>query len=103
MKLELLDNKHVQDISAQLEKFVVGLASFHAAALHTLDPPDTRPLFPIEMDLSQSAFQYKSTTPLQVSPQKNNLVHIELNVKGIHLFSSFSTLLNYEYNISFLE
>lgn len=66
VKLELLDNKHVQDISAQLVKFVGGLAAYHSAALQTLDPPDTRPLFPIEMDLSRSAFQYKSTTPLQV-------------------------------------
>ncbi|KAK3926146.1 PRKCA-binding protein [Frankliniella fusca] len=65
VKLELLDNKHVQDISAQLEKFVGALAAFHSSALETLDPPDTRPLFPIEMDLSRSAFQYKSTTPLQ--------------------------------------
>lgn len=80
MKLELLDNKHVQDISAQLEKFVGGLASFHAAALLTLDPPNTRPLFPIEMDLSRSAFQYKSTTPLQVSTQENILILLNLNI-----------------------
>ncbi|XP_034238604.1 PRKCA-binding protein isoform X1 [Thrips palmi] len=72
VKLELLDNKHVQDISAQLEKFVGGLAAYHSAALQTLDPPDTRPLFPIEMDLSRSAFQYKSTTPLQNDGQDDD-------------------------------
>ncbi|XP_015595335.1 PRKCA-binding protein isoform X2 [Cephus cinctus] len=57
VKLELLDNKHVQDVVWQLQKFASGLAKYHA---NTKDLLSTVTLFPVEVDLSQTAFQYKS-------------------------------------------
>lgn len=60
VKLELLDNKHVQDVVWQLQKFAAGLAKYYAS---TRDLLSAVTLFPVEVDLSHSAFQYKSTGP----------------------------------------
>lgn len=60
VKLELLDNKHVQDVVWQLQKFAAGLAKYYA---HTRDLLSAVTLFPVEVDLSHSAFQYKSIRP----------------------------------------
>ncbi|XP_050594533.1 PRKCA-binding protein-like isoform X2 [Bombus affinis] len=60
VKLELLDNKHVQDVVWQLQKFAAGLAKYYA---NTRDLLSSAMLFPVEVDLSHSAFQYKSTGP----------------------------------------
>lgn len=59
--MELLDNKHVQSLGGHLAKLVKGLTDLHKETLDLLDGP---PLFPVEVDLSNSAFQYKSTTPI---------------------------------------
>ncbi|XP_046611120.1 PRKCA-binding protein isoform X2 [Neodiprion virginianus] len=64
VKLELLDNKHVQDVVWQLQKFASGLAKCHAESRDLLSEST---LFPVEVDLSRSAFQYKTTGPLQSS------------------------------------
>lgn len=61
VKMELLDNKHVQDVVWQLQRLVAGLAEFHGDTLTLLQGNS---LFPIEVDLAQSAFQYKSTSPV---------------------------------------
>ncbi|XP_022195367.2 PRKCA-binding protein isoform X4 [Nilaparvata lugens] len=58
VKLELLDNKHVQHVVWQLQKLVAGLVAFHQDA-HELIKSNS--LFPIEMDLTQTAFQYNTT------------------------------------------
>lgn len=58
VKLELLDNKHVQDVVWQLQKFASGLSKYYA---QTRDILAEVTLFPVEVDLSQSAFQYNST------------------------------------------
>lgn len=60
VKLELLDNKHVQDVVWQLQKFAAGLAKYYATIRDLLSAVT---LFPVEVDLSHSAFQYKSTGP----------------------------------------
>ncbi|KAK0182253.1 hypothetical protein PV327_000408 [Microctonus hyperodae] len=60
VKLELLDNKHVQDVVWQLQKFASGLSKYYA---NTRDMLGAVTLFPVEVDLTQSAFQYKSTGP----------------------------------------
>ncbi|KAK9307517.1 hypothetical protein QLX08_002145 [Tetragonisca angustula] len=60
VKLELLDNKHVQDVVWQLQKFAAGLAKYYSS---TRDLLSSVTLFPVEVDLSHSAFQYKSTGP----------------------------------------
>lgn len=61
VKMELLDNKHVQSLGGHLAKLVKGLADLHTETLELLSGP---PLFPVEVDLSNSAFQYKSTMPV---------------------------------------
>ncbi|XP_076277325.1 protein interacting with PRKCA 1 isoform X2 [Lasioglossum baleicum] len=57
VKLELLDNKHVQDVVWQLQKFAAGLGKYYS---NTRDLLSAVTLFPVEVDLSHSAFQYKS-------------------------------------------
>ena len=54
VKLELLDNKHVQDIVHQLRRLMANLTQFHLDC-HKLFHGVK--LFPIEMDLAKSAFQ----------------------------------------------
>ncbi|CAG9568540.1 unnamed protein product [Danaus chrysippus] len=62
VKLELLDNKKTQDVAYQLKRFIHGLAVYHNETVEHLKENAT--LFPVEVDLSQNAFQYKSTTQL---------------------------------------
>ncbi|KAG5880931.1 hypothetical protein JTB14_022307 [Gonioctena quinquepunctata] len=61
VKMELLDNKHVQSLGGHLVKIIKGFSEMHANVLQLFDGPA---LFPVEVDLSNSAFQYKSTTPV---------------------------------------
>ena len=66
VKLELLDQKHVQDIVAQLQRLISALSSFHNEC-HSLLKDNT--IFPIELDLSKTCtFQYPD--PL-VSPYQD--------------------------------
>lgn len=55
VKLELLDNKHIQDVVWQLQRFVSSLAHYHTQVLDILNE---NKLFPIEVDLAQSALEY---------------------------------------------
>jgi len=67
VKLELLDQKHVQDIVSQLQRLISGLSSFHNEC-HTLLKDNT--IFPIELDLSKTCtFQYPDPT---VSPYQDD-------------------------------
>ncbi|KAJ8971186.1 hypothetical protein NQ317_005356 [Molorchus minor] len=59
--MELLDNKHVQSLGGHLVKLIRGLSELHQNTLELFSSPA---LFPVEVDLSNSAFQYKSTTPI---------------------------------------
>lgn len=59
--MELLDNKHVQSLGGHLVKIIKGFSELHSKTLELLSGPA---LFPVEVDLSNSAFQYKSTTPV---------------------------------------
>lgn len=61
VKMELLENKHVQSLGGHLAKLIKGLSELHSNTLDLLSGPA---LFPVEVDLSNSAFQYKSTTPM---------------------------------------
>jgi hypothetical protein len=51
-KLELLDNKHVQDIVFQLKRLMSGLTSFHKECQELMSV-DAK-LFPVEIDFDQS-------------------------------------------------
>ncbi|KAJ8944340.1 hypothetical protein NQ318_016147 [Aromia moschata] len=61
VKMELLDNKHVQSLGGHLVKLIKGLSELHSNTVQLFSGPA---LFPVEVDLSNSAFQYKSTTPV---------------------------------------
>jgi hypothetical protein len=58
VKLELLDNKHVEDVVKQIQKFATGLAKYYTEVTQLLVE---NVLFPVEIDLSQNAFQYKQS------------------------------------------
>lgn len=62
VKLELLDNKHVQDIVFQLQRLMAALTRYHKEC-YSLMKGNT--LFPIEVDLSRSAFQYDCSGTIQ--------------------------------------
>ncbi|GBP45305.1 PRKCA-binding protein [Eumeta japonica] len=62
VKLELLDSKRARDVAYQLAKLTRGLAAYHEQTVAHLQ--ENAKLFPVEVDLSQNAFQYKSTTQL---------------------------------------
>ncbi|CAL1527465.1 unnamed protein product [Lymnaea stagnalis] len=57
VKMELLDQKHVQDIVFQLQKFVTAMAKYHTDC-H--DVMKNAVVFPIEVDLSRGTFTYDS-------------------------------------------
>ncbi|XP_071644106.1 PRKCA-binding protein isoform X2 [Temnothorax longispinosus] len=78
VKLELLDNKHVQDVVWQLHKFAAGLAKYYA---NTRDLLSTVTLFPVEVDLSHSAFQYKSTGPQTLTDSSEDVEEYESEEK----------------------
>lgn len=87
VKLELLDNKHVQDVVWQLQRLVAGLAEFHGETLSLLQGNS---LFPIEVDLARSAFQYKSTSPVvQVCRMHALIWPVALEGKKGETFGSF--------------
>ncbi|XP_031554221.1 PRKCA-binding protein-like [Actinia tenebrosa] len=52
IKLELLDQKHVQDIVVQLQRFVSAVAVYHDSAYSVLKDAN---VFPIEVDLTRGA------------------------------------------------
>ncbi|XP_008203333.1 PRKCA-binding protein isoform X2 [Nasonia vitripennis] len=56
VKLELLDNKHVEHVVTQLQRFAAGLADYYVNISKLISE---NMLFPVEIDLCQSAFQYK--------------------------------------------
>lgn len=57
VKLELLDNKHVQDTVVQLQRFINAMANYHERCFEAMK---SAKIFPLEMDLSRDAFAYKS-------------------------------------------
>jgi PRKCA-binding protein len=63
VKLELLDNKHVQDVTLQLKRLLTGLADFNKISNELLNGGQ---FFPVEVDLSRSAFSYPSHDQRQV-------------------------------------
>lgn len=60
-KLELLESKHAQDLQNHLKKLIEGLSGYSEIILERLKVHPN--LFPIEVDLKPSAFQYKSNRP----------------------------------------
>ncbi|KAF4080892.1 hypothetical protein AMELA_G00176940 [Ameiurus melas] len=54
-KIELLDQKHVQDIVFQLQRFVSGMSRYYDECYAVLKEAD---VFPIEVDLSRTTLNY---------------------------------------------
>nr|CAG4637786.1 EOG090X06GA [Chydorus sphaericus] len=57
VKIELLDNKHVQDVVQQLQRLLTHLSTFYDQCNTLLDG---QRFFPIEVDLAKGAFTYES-------------------------------------------
>lgn len=58
VKLELLDNKHVQHVVEQLQRLVTHLATYFGECQKVF--ADESRMFPIEVDLAKGAFTYES-------------------------------------------
>nr|CAG4649337.1 EOG090X06GA [Scapholeberis mucronata] len=61
VKIELLDNKHVQDVVQQLQRLLKHLTVFYDQCHQLLDG---QRFFPIEVDLAKGAFTYESVSGL---------------------------------------
>lgn len=85
-KLELLESKHAQDLVNHLRKLIEGLANYSKDILEKIQ---THPnLFPIEVDLKPSAFQYKSNQTVKFEEDDEEAqvpeeIPIEMGVEAI--------------------
>ncbi|KAK2161188.1 hypothetical protein LSH36_120g10013 [Paralvinella palmiformis] len=70
VKLELLDNKHVQDIVFQLQRLVNGMAKYHNECHAILKDAI---VFPIEVDLSRSTFTYDTSNEFNDNEDEEEL------------------------------
>lgn len=85
-KIELLENKHVHDVVGQLHAIASQMASYNCEISQMMlgggNSNSEPPLFPIEMDLTRTAFQYDSVQPPvsdsyqddQHDVRKNNII-----------------------------
>lgn len=66
-KIELLENKHVHDVVGQLHAIASQMAGYNREISRMMlcggNDDNEPPLFPIEMDLTRTAFQYESVQP----------------------------------------
>lgn len=72
-KLELLDNKHVQDIVYQLKRLMSGLTAFHKECQELMSA-DAK-LFPVEIDFDQSSCKKHAA--------ENDEIYEEENLDGL--------------------
>lgn len=70
VKIELLDNKHVQDVVQQLQRLLTHLSTFYDQCNTLLDG---QRFFPIEVDLAKGAFTYESVGSGQSQVNNHNL------------------------------
>ncbi|CAG5030821.1 unnamed protein product [Parnassius apollo] len=82
VKLELLDNKKTQDVAYQLKRFIQGLAVYHNETVEHLK--ENASLFPVEVDLSQNAFQYKSTAQIIQDNQDDDDIEYGKEMQEYH-------------------
>uniref|UniRef100_A0A1L8DJE2 PRKCA-binding protein n=1 Tax=Nyssomyia neivai TaxID=330878 RepID=A0A1L8DJE2_9DIPT len=71
-KMELLESKHARDLTGQLKRFIEGLATLAQDTTERLQAHAN--LFPVEVDLKPSAFQYKSPSGVIESPPEDDEV-----------------------------
>nr|CAG4644798.1 EOG090X06GA [Leptodora kindtii] len=77
VKLELLDNKHVQDVVQQLQRLLSHLTTFYNECYQLFD---SERMFPIEVDLAKGAFTYESVGGLIQSYDDDDEPQQEFNV-----------------------
>ena len=58
VKLELLDQKHVQDIIFQLHRFITAMSKYNADCFETMK--SITDIFPIEVDLPETTFKIQN-------------------------------------------
>lgn len=83
-KLELLESKHAQDLVNHLRKLIEGLAAYSNDILDKLQANPN--LFPIEVDLKPSAFQYKSNQTIKYEEEDNSIeeeIPIEIGLDAL--------------------
>lgn len=84
-KLELLESKHAQDLVNHLRKLIEGLATYSQDILEKIQANPN--LFPIEVDLKPSAFQYKSNQTVKFEEEEEahgeEEIPIEIGVEAI--------------------
>lgn len=78
VKLELLDNKHVQDVVFQLQRLVSAMALYHTEAHKVLKKAD---IFPIEVDLSRGTFTYDTSGQFKEEEEEEELTNEAANQK----------------------
>ncbi|EFO27248.1 hypothetical protein LOAG_01230 [Loa loa] len=69
-KLELLDQKHVQDIGLQLSSFVKATMETHAECRDAIS--EANGLFPIDIDLEQIVHRYNTSGQLDEEEEEEN-------------------------------
>ncbi|XP_055637263.1 PRKCA-binding protein isoform X2 [Toxorhynchites rutilus septentrionalis] len=85
-KIELLECKHARDLAAQLRTFIQGLSTLANETVERLESVPN--LFPIEVDLKPSAFQYKSALRFQPEEEVEEEVHQAEEAVEIPVLSS---------------
>lgn len=83
-KLELLESKHAQDLVNHLRKLIEGLSNFCHDILEKVQAHPN--LFPIEVDLKPSAFQYKSNQTVKFEEddgQPEEEIPIEIGIEAL--------------------
>lgn len=83
-KLELLESKHAQDLVNHLRKLISGLANYTRDILEKIQAHPN--LFPIEVDLKPSAFQYKSNQAVKFEDddaQTEEEIPIEMGIEAL--------------------
>ncbi|EJW77044.1 hypothetical protein WUBG_12049, partial [Wuchereria bancrofti] len=73
-KLELLDQKHVQDIGIQLSSFVKAIMETHAECRDAISGANG--LFPIDIDLEQIVHRYNTSGRLEEEEEENDKMEI---------------------------
>lgn len=83
-KLELLESKHAQDLVNHLRKLIKGLANYSSDILVKIQAHPN--LFPIEVDLKPSAFQYKSNQAVKFEDDDGQIdeeIPIEMGIEAL--------------------
>uniref|UniRef100_A0A915Q7P0 AH domain-containing protein n=1 Tax=Setaria digitata TaxID=48799 RepID=A0A915Q7P0_9BILA len=82
-KLELLDQKHVQDIGVQLSTFVKAIMETHAECRDVISRANG--IFPIDIDLGQIVHQYNTSGRMDEEEEENDTMAAIEGPKSEHL------------------